>query len=174
MFFWSRLPVSNIDLKRLLSGYETIADPAIFNPIQPIYTAKPIFNNLIDPIAERIKMITPAGIFSQSVEIVPENQHYAGADERWYTKRKAVAFADKCYEKIAALSFGDRHNGLVTEGYLLGKLIGQNHFEREEVIQNACDACDFWTGKRDAKKDRDTLTWAIDRGISAMTKGDGQ
>lgn len=170
MFFWSREPVSNADIKRVLVGYEKIVDPAIFAPIQPIYTAKPIFVGMDDPVKERIAMITPPGVFGSCVEIRAWNEHYRGAPEKWYTKRKAEAFLENSLLRIADFSSGDRHDGLITEGYLIGKLVGQGHFEREPTIQRMYDACDYWSGKRDTKKDMDTIIWSVDRGISSLDK----
>lgn len=168
MFFWSRYPVSNADVKRVLTGYETICDPAIFNPIQVIYTAKPIFHGIDDPIKERIAWITPLGIFSSAIEIVTYNEHYRGAKEKWYTKDKAEKFAEKAYLTITELTTGSRHDGIITWGYFLGKLVGQGHFDRDEVIRRMFDACEYWTGQRDTKRDMATITWAVDRGIMSM------
>ena len=172
MFFWSRVGVNNTDLKRLLHGYERIADPAIFNPIQPIYTAKPIYSESDDPIEKRIAWHTPFGIFAYGVEIPVENKSYAGAPEIRYTKKTAENFLRKKLLDIADLTIGDRHNGLVHAGYFLGKLVGQGHFEREEIIELMFDACSYWNGKRSTSKDRETITFAIDRGIDSMYKGE--
>ena len=172
MFFWSQHPVSNVDLKKTLVGYETIADPAIFNPIQPIYTAKPIFDGVNDPIAKRIEWIIPFGIFSSYVEIVPQSQHYAGAPEVYYTRKKAEAFIERKLIEIAELHMGERHDGLVSAGLFLGKLVGQGHFDRLETIERVMDACSYWTGRRDVKRDREVVTWAIDSGVDAMYKGE--
>src|SRR5262249_34260960 len=54
LFFWSDKPCSNLDLKRYLHGNKAKADLALFNPIQPIYTAAPIFVGWSDPVKERI------------------------------------------------------------------------------------------------------------------------
>ena len=174
MFFWSREPVSNSDLSRSLKGYEKIVDTALFNPIQPIYTAKPIFYGIEDPVKQRIAMITPPGIFASCVDIRPWNEHYRGAPEKFYTKRKADIFIENSLLRIADLGYGDRHIGIRTEGYLLGKLVGQGHFEREVVIQRMYDACDYWSGKRDTKKDMNTIIWSIDRGIASMDRSNDQ
>jgi len=172
MFFWSRGVVNNTDLKRLLHGYERIADPAIFNPIQPIYTAKPIYVESNDPIEKRIAWYTPFGIFAYGVEISAENKSYVGAPEIRYTKKSAENFLQKKLLDIADLTIGDRHNGLVHAGYFLGKLVGQGHFEREEIIELMFDACSYWNGRRSTAKDRETITFAVDRGIDAMYKGE--
>jgi hypothetical protein len=171
MFFWSRNAVSNEDLKRLLDGYEKIADPAIFNPVQPIYTAKPIFHDMVDPVAERIRWRTPTFPCSSVVEISSRNEHYYGAPEKWYTKPKADRFIESALLKIALFSSGFRHDGLISIGYHLGKLVGQGHFEREETILRMNDACSHWVGKHDKKKDNETIIWAIDSGIASMDKG---
>jgi hypothetical protein len=170
MFFWSRNAVSNQDLKRALVGYETIADPAIFNPIQPIYTAAPIFEGIDDPVKQRIKWITPLGIYASMVDVPAEYQYYKGSAEKRYTKSRIDSIVERSLLRIAELAPGDRHPGLIAEGYLLGKMVGQSDLDRNETIERALEACSYWSGSRNVPKDKSTLTWAIDRGIAAMDK----
>lgn len=174
MFFWSRQTVSNTDLKRCLSGYEKICDLAMFDPIQLIYTAKPIFTDMLDPVPNRIEWITPLGMFSNYVEIQPAYQHYKGSPEIWYTRRAAEAFRNKYLILIANLSTGERRPGLIKFGYFMGKLVGQGHYDRDEMIEWMIDACDEWTDTHDPKKDREAITYGVDGGIDSMYKGETQ
>jgi hypothetical protein len=163
MFFWSDNPVSGIDIKNCLVDYKKIADPAIYNPAQPIYTSEPIG---VNPVKQRIVWYTP--LFPKRLIVPSKNEHYRGQPEKWYTKSKAILFAEKAYLKIAELPPGDRHDGLISMGYHLGKLVGQGHFDRSEIIDRMYTACDYWYGKRDTKKDMETIIWSVDRGIKSM------
>ena len=171
LFFWLRHPVSNVEVKRVLKGYEHICDPAIFNPIQPIYTAKPIFHDIDDPVKQRIISIIPLGIYGGSVDIPTEYEHYRGAPEKWYTTKKAINYSENAYLKISEMTGGERHDGLISQGYLLGKLVAQGHLERNEVTRRMYEACEYWNGKRDTDKDMKTIIWAVDSGIKSMDKG---
>ena len=165
LFFWCQYPVSNLDIKKCLADHKKIADPAIYNPIQPIYTSEPIG---VNPVKNRI--VWKKSLFDKPLLItISDHQNIRGAAEIWYTKNRAEMNKVKHLERIGMLTHGERHPGLITEGLPLGKLIGQGHFERETIIDEVMDLLDDqWTGKRDPKKDRETITWAIDKGIASM------
>jgi hypothetical protein len=169
LFFWSQNPVSNTDILKVLKGNKACADLAIYeNPVQPIYTAAPIFNDgLIDPVKQRMMWVQ--GTFA-NVLIPQEDIYTKGMPEIPYTKQEADRQAAKYYSNIARLSSGERHSGLIHWCIPLGKLVGQGHFEREDVIDIALNHCSFWGGKRDTDKDRKTITYAVDHGIDAMFK----
>jgi len=164
LFFWADKPVTNLDLKKALSG--TIVDLAIYaNPVQPIYTAAPKFDDGIDPIDVRIVWIQRA--FQTVVIKISEDTGKRGAPEIQYTKQQANKFVEKIHSEIRNLSMGERHDGLIRWCYFLGKLIGDGHFEREDSIERVISDCSFWSYPNE-KKDRETATYAIDRGIASM------
>ena len=94
----------------------------------------------------------------QGREVSPEIQ---------YTKQQANKFVEKIHSEIRNLSMGERHDGLIKWCYFLGKLIGDGHFEREDSIERVISDCSFWSDPNE-KKDRETATYAIDRGIASM------
>jgi len=72
LWFWLETPVSNYDLKEWskkanqLTGQKLI-DPALYNPVQPHYTAAPIFSEGVeDPLKQRSGLINKE---NDSVEI---------------------------------------------------------------------------------------------------------
>ena len=169
LFFWADKFASNADIGKMLRNNNAKVDLALHsNPIQPIYTAAPIFGEgLSDPVGKRIVWIhgeTPI------VEVRSENVNYAGQPEILYTKQEADRQAAKYYRNISRLPSGDRHTGLIQWCFPLGKLVGQGHFVREDVIDIAFNHCSFWIGKRDTKKDMATIVYTIDRGIDAIEK----
>ena len=169
LFFWSQEPVSNNDILRMLRGNKANADLAIYqNPVQPIYTAAPIFApGMIDPVKQRIVWINGKSL---TVNIRSESPHVYGAKEAVYTYDEARAFARKTYRRISDFTQGERHNELYKASVFLGKLVGQEHFEREEVIDRAFNCCNFWYGKRDTDKDMKTIIAGVDFGIAAMDR----
>ncbi len=171
MFFWSDNACSNTDLKNLLNGNSANADLAIFNPVQPIYTAAPIFHDMNDPVVNRIKWIVPTDISNQTVD-VPINVSYArGSEERKYTKGQAEIMRNSKLIAIAQLAPGERHNGLIKECIFFGQLIEQNVLDEGETIELLCNACDEWNGNRNTRKDMETILWSIERGKLNMGKG---
>lgn len=169
LFFWSQDPVSNSDILKVLKGNKANADLTIYqNPVQPIYTAAPLFEaGMIDPVKQRIAWIQGDYL---TVNIPSENPNVAGKAENVYTYDEAKAFVRAKYKDITEIPQGERHNELYKACVFLGKLVGQNHFEREEVIDRAYNCCDYWHGKRDTEKDMKTIIAGVDFGIAAMDK----
>lgn len=161
LFFWSANPISNLGLKKAMTG--SIADLALFNPIQLIYTAKPIG---IGHVRSRIIWHEP--LFKKPLIIPYEGSNKKGDPEKWYTKQQAVSILENTLIKIEELSVGERHDGLRNYCYLVGKLVGQEHFDRLETIDRVEETCSKWSGNRNPKKDMETIIYAVDVGITAM------
>jgi P4 family phage/plasmid primase-like protien len=47
-------PCSDVELKAYFKGYNSPVDVALFSPVQPHYTAKPIFVDMDDPVEKRV------------------------------------------------------------------------------------------------------------------------
>jgi len=168
LFFWSQNAVSNLDMKNCLHGRNEF-DPAVYQPIQLIYTARP---NGVDTVKNRITYKKP--LFPKQLKIViTDHQHMRGEPEVWYTLERAKRNKSAHLFRISLLSEGDRHEGLIREGLPLGKLVGQGHFEEENIIEEVLEVCSSWIGKHDTTKDRATITWAIQKGIAAMESDHG-
>lgn len=160
VFFWAEHPVSNHDLKRFLTGNKAGVDLALFNPIQPIYTARPIG---VDKVKQRI--VWADG--SQRFVKVPVHGYERG-EEKEYTKQQAERFVNSVCIKIGLIPSGHRHNELFGYSIFLGKLIGQSLLDEEETAQAAFGACEHWDGKRDADRDMKTIRDGIERGKKAV------
>jgi len=170
MFFWADQPCSNYDLKRLLHGNKAGVDLALFDPIQPIYTAAPIFHGMEDPVKKRIAWYDYHGIPNQTVQVPIETVNHRGAPEKLYTKKQALRIREVKLIELTSLPHGDRHNGLRSIAYLLGKLIEQQLIDENETIDLTMDACDYWPGHRNTKKDMETLLYGIEVGKQSMGK----
>ena len=168
LFCWATEPVSNNDLKQYFKGCR-ILDHNLFNPIQVIYTAAPIFHGMADPIQKRIEWI---GVrypdHALTVTIPSYEESSKGSEEKLYTKRQGERIAERTYQRIIDLAPGERHNGLMGQCILLGKLVGQGIIEEAEAIDRAYGACDNWHGKRNRANDMKTIRYGIDVGKRSM------
>lgn len=163
VFFWADEPCSNQDLKRLFANNKAGVDLALFNPIQPIYTASPIG---VDNVKQRIVWCSG----SQPCVHVPA-YGYEHGEENEYTKPQAERFLNSVCIKIGLIPSGHRHNELFGYSIFLGKLIGQMLLDEEETAQAAFEACEHWEGRRDQDKDMKTIRDGIERGKKAVISG---
>jgi len=172
MFLWASNPVSGLDVKNWIGNGDGVCDPAILNPAQIIYTAAPMG---VDPMNDTDRIIWLPAMFKKNRYVnvkITDDWNMRGRPEIVYTKERAVLNAKAHFGRISVLDVGGRHQGLISECLALGKLVGQGHFDRDEIINEAYEACNDWYGQRDTKKDMETITWAIDKGILAMDKND--
>lgn len=54
LYFWCDKPVAEDEWKRFFKGHKAPIDYALFNPVQPHFTANPVFNGMSDPMPERV------------------------------------------------------------------------------------------------------------------------
>jgi hypothetical protein len=168
LFFWNNAQITAYDLKRYFKGYAKVADLGLFSPAQCIYVAKPIFPDRDDPVAQRPVEVNATGNIT---DIKHEPMNFSGSGERWYTKQEARAFTDGIFKRVAAAEYqGDpsRHQVLYREAAFMGRLVGQEHFDRDYGYDLLWAACETWDGPRDAKRDIRTINDGLDRGISSM------
>ena len=169
LFFWNKYPISNTNLKKVMS--RSICDASLFNPIQLIYTARPIFEDGIgDELGNGKGISWSSGSKELKLPILYDTDEKGRYKEKDYTKQQAEPILERTLLKIEDLGVGSRHDGLRNYCYLIGKLIGQGHFDREETIERVISACDSWAGNHDTKRDRETATYGIDTGIASMER----
>jgi hypothetical protein len=169
IFLWANRAVSGVDVKNWLGDTKGVSDPAILNPAQIIYTAAPLG---IDPMIDKSRIVWLPSMFNKDKGIdvrITDHWNMRGAPEIVYNKDRAILNANAHYNRIGLLDVGYRHPGLINECIPLGKLVGQGHFDRDEVIDKAYAECNNWRGPRDTKKDIETIKWAVDKGIAAMS-----
>jgi len=170
LFFWNKEPISNQDLKTALAGYDKKAnvDMALFNPIQPIYTAKPEFIDVDDPVKERIKWITPFLSEGDMSSVKSRIEKREVAKEPRYTKEQADKIIASKLRELGAAVYGTRHDTLYEISRIIGKRVWEKHIEESEAVRLIEFACKQWTGPRDVDKDYATIYDAIARGQQAM------
>lgn len=128
LWFWGSRPYSDVELRRWAERTD-LADPKLYNPVQPHYTAKPIFRGVADPFAgrSRIHFIEKRG---PTVSVVlPDLALYASCP-------RAISSADR--RLLSADSSGKIIDGRET---LLRDI-------RWSVLHDGhCATCDDFTGK---------------------------
>ena len=57
LWYWLENPLGSHDLRVWAKGLAPLIDPALFNAVQPHYTARPIFDGLPDPVPARTLLV---------------------------------------------------------------------------------------------------------------------
>jgi len=166
IFMWASEPVYCIDLKNHFTGNKAGVDLALFHPIQPIYTARPTFVNQADHVTKQIAWL-PGENASVYISTASRNKH--GSPEVYRTKKQAEAFRVAGLKKIANTDYGNRHETLVREGYMFGKLIAQELLDEYDTIQDMLITTRMnWGDNRNEKRDLEAFNHGIARGKLAM------
>jgi hypothetical protein len=170
LLFWNDAQITAHDLRRYFKACTKVADLGLFNPAQCIYVAKPIFPDRSDPVTRRLVEVNKQGTLT---DIKHELINFTGSAERWYTKQQAKAFTDGIFQRVAAAEYqaahgNSRHQVLIREAHFMGKLIGQEHFDRDYGYDLLWAACETWDGPRDQSRDIRTINDGLDRGIRSM------
>jgi hypothetical protein len=162
LFFWADILIENVILKKLLRNNKAKVDLALFNPIQPIYVATPIFaNDMIDPIEKRFAFLPGLN----RCVMIPENITYTeGYKDKPSTKRQAKSDLNKAFKIVSEAESGSRHEILREQSRWMGKLVLQELLDEEDVFEALIFACITW-GEGDRKKDEETIRYGIKMGI---------
>jgi hypothetical protein len=169
LFFWNDEKVSCLSLKKHFEQHKDIVDLALFNPIQPIFIARPTFVGLDDPCKKQIVWLTGQEITTSIADTVPVNNDRR--DERRYTKKQAEIFFKAILNELPDVPSGDRHRWLVRKTIGIGKWIWQELLDEDDVIERLMGNCTyFWRG--DSKRDLSSINGAIKLGKLAMERND--
>jgi len=167
MFFWNSIKLFSNDLKKHFKFATGLIDPAMFNPIQPVYIARPNFIGLVEPCNKLFAWLT-GDKGCCSIESI--TQHYAPGEKRpemKYTKKQAEAFVEKNLNELENVSFGVRHSELFRVAVFFGKLSAQGLVDEDEVKERLClNAYRYWSGDR--RKDQQTVNDGFKRGWMAI------
>lgn len=162
LFLWNNERVTCASLKKHFTKLKDVVDLALFHPIQPIYTARPIFSGSTDPCKERVAWITG----NPYTEIKEQYSPGAGRKEELYTKKQAERFLNNFMVKCGSIVEGERHSWLFGVSVALGKWIYQELLDEEDVVEEMYLATRIWGGN--AKKDMQTILDGIKEGKRAM------
>jgi hypothetical protein len=167
LFLWNEMKVSCISLKKHFERWKHVVDLALFHPIQPIYTARPIFNGMSDPCKESLICWLPG---RQSTHIV-ERYSIHDNSEMKHTVKQAKAFLNSFIKEMPNIPSGERHNYLTgkmeSKAVLIGKCVAQGLLDEGETKDEILVAAKmFWHGN--AKNDSSAIDWVFKRGQEAM------
>jgi hypothetical protein len=154
LFLWNSVRVSCGSLKK---HFNSVADLALFHPIQPIYIARPIFKGMNDPCKEYVAWIS-GNQHSNIVETYTPGQSYK---EPLHTKKQAQNFLNSVLREVFDID-KDRHIWLINRSSWLGRCIGQGVLDEEDVIEELYLATAIWGGNR--KKDMQTIVDGVRKG----------
>lgn len=164
LWFWLDRPVRDAEAKRWLEGCPV--DPALYNPVQAHYVAKPIFHRARDPVPKR------SGFFWRGANMVavpelpepappprPERKPHSG-----HATARAHAYAEACLRAIAAAAPGDRHNTLRSTALRLFSLAAIGELDPADVRNDLLTAAaeHRWPERRAT----DLVAWAATRAYS--------
>jgi hypothetical protein len=170
MLFWNDGQITAYDLKQYFKNYSKIMDMSLFQPAQCIYVAKPLFEDCSDPVPQRLVEINPQGI---TTDIRHEDNPYNGGVGTWFVnKQSADNISNAIFDKIAATEYqalgyrAGRHDVLLDQSRVMGKLVGQEHYSRDYASDWLWSACEMWgNANRDRDKDRKTIDDGLDLGV---------
>jgi hypothetical protein len=169
LFFWNDEKVSCLSLKNYFKEHKGIVDLALFNPIQPIFIARPTFVGLDDPCKKQIVWLTGQEITTSIANTVSVHRQTGGAIQK-STKAEAVGYFRKMLRLLPDVS-ENRHDWLRDHSYYLGRCIWQELLDEDEIIEQIVDMCQyFWRGN--SKNDINTINHAIKRGKLDMERSD--
>jgi hypothetical protein len=154
LFLWNSVKISCGSLKK---HFNSVADLALFHPIQPIYIARPIFKGMSDPCKEYVAWI-PGNQHSNIVETYAPGGNYKDV---LYTKKQAKNFFNSVLREVFDTD-KDRHIWLINRALGLGRYVGQGVLDEEDVIEELYMATSVWGGNR--KKDMQTIVDGIRKG----------
>ena len=162
LFLWNNVRVTCLSLKK---HFSRIVDPALFHPIQPIYTARPTFVNMNDPCRKLVAWIPGDNLYTS---IYDEPIRASNRPEERYTKKQAEAFLNKkSMELWSDTPDQQHHDYLFRLSIFLGKLIAQDLIEEDTTVEYMMAGCaHYWNG--DSKRDHQTITDGIKRGKQSI------
>ena len=120
LFFWHHAPVSSLLLREWSKAARPSVDPALYQAVQPHYTARPVFNNCPDPMPRRDGILRGK---VDTVELPPINLTEARKKVREKTAkakrqkraagghRRSGAVASDVWRRGAGVSRGWRRSG---------------------------------------------------------------
>lgn len=162
LFLWNNVRITCLSLKKY---FTRIVDPALFHPIQPIYTARPTFVGRNDPCEGKLVAWIPGDRVYTDIPI--EHVRSAGKAEERYTKKQAEAFFKRKAMNLWDVPSGERHKELYAACIFFGKLIGQELLDENDVVEFLMMGCaHYWQG--DAERDHKTILDGLKRGNEAM------
>ena len=159
LWFWLTRPLTTPELKMWLRGVPV--DHCVFAPVQPIYTARPLFIGRDDPLRDKLALL-PGGVVRPPPpeDLLPPAPPPPQA-ARVPTDRPAGAFARTVFEgavrRIQAAA--GRHPAIVREACNLFRLIAAGRVGEAEACA-VLRAVARSVGKEDAAEIDKIIAWA--------------
>ena len=164
-WFWCDRPITGREIMRWLQG--TPCDPSVWRPVQPIYTAAPLFApGRVDPIRDRLFLMPGEDWLwcPPAEELADPPPQPQTPPERLARGRHAIAYVDGALTKAANAVIhaceGKRHETIIAESRSLARLVAAGLLtERDltDVIKRAAASA----GKTDEAEIVSCIAWGI-------------
>jgi hypothetical protein len=169
LFLWNHVKVNCISLKKHFEKYKSVVDLALFHPIQPIYTARPVFSGCADPCVGRLwTWITGARMYSEVRKVITDNY---GQEYHPTTVKGAIASRNKVIREMQYVEDGDRHNWLYKKTIWIAKYCIDGLLDEDETKDELAAAAFMWW-RGNANNDRKTINSAFKDALAAMPTGE--
>ena len=167
-WFWCDRPMTTRELMRWLAG--TPCDPSVWRPVQPIYTARPMFGpGRAEHLPQRIHMM--AGSPEEPWLVCPSAEELADPPAKPPTEPMKVARGEQAEayayaslvsaaNAIIGAKEGTRHDTIIAECRSLGRLVKAGLLPEKhlsEVVKKAAERA----GKKDLAEVESCIEWGL-------------
>jgi hypothetical protein len=169
LFLWNQVKVNCISLKKHFERYKSVVDLALFHPIQPIYTARPVFSGCVDPCVGKLSAwITGQKQFAEVRKVItnPNGQEYHPT-----TVKAAIASRNKVIREMQHVMDGERHKWLFPRVVWLAKYCIDGLLDESETKDELAAAAYMWW-RGNARNDRKTIEDAFKKALTDMPTGE--
>lgn len=167
LWYWLSRPITDAEAKRWLAAAPV--DLALYHPIQLHYVANPIFQDVDDPVHERLAVLP--GLEVVEVGVLPEPRRPAAmpaAPRPYTTPARGIGFKStgperymlKCLRAIAEAPPTTRHPTFVRVAACLFGLAKGGQLDRAEVSARIQGAVALSSFDRDFDEVTKALRWA--------------
>jgi len=172
LWFWLTRPLSTAELKTWLRGVPV--DHSVFAPVQPIYTARPLFLGREDPLKNKTALLPGGLVQPPSPEELSPPPPRPAPPSRVPMDRPADAFARAVFEGAVRRiqSASGRHPAILREACNLFRLIAAGRVGEAEACA-VLHAAARSVGKEDAAEIDKIIAWAA-RHPSAGSKANAR
>jgi hypothetical protein len=161
---WLSRPLTGAELEQWFAGFPV--DAASFRPVQPIYTAKPLFaSGMEDPIPERLLVLPGAREVVQvppPVMLRPVKVEKRAASPCFGEFRSnGTAAMNHARRTIATASINTRHDTAKRMAAFLANLVREGQLNADEAIRAVADGIE--AAGKDRAEGEAVAKWALDR-----------
>jgi hypothetical protein len=143
IWYWLERHVDDAEAARWLA--DAPVDRSLFRPVQPIYTATPMFRDCRDPLPRRLWLVRGERLNVPLPEL-PEPPRAAVMPMQPPARRGGCTYAHaalrRAVERVACAGEGERNERLNAEAFSLARLAASGELDREELFLSLAAAAE--------------------------------